>query len=96
MEKVTSVKIFNREYNIRSEAESEYIQKLASLLDGKMRRAAERTSSADALKLAILAGLELADECLQVNQRLEALELEVSRRSDRCSEILDKILGGTE
>ncbi len=92
MEKATSVKIFNREYNIRSDAESEYIEKLASLLDGKMRRVAERTSSADALKLAILAGLELADEYFHAHQRLEELELEVSRRSDRCSEILDKIL----
>lgn len=59
------VEIFGQSYNLRGEGEVGYMQDLASYVDNKMREVADATATVDSLKVAILAALNIADECRQ-------------------------------
>jgi len=61
----TEVTIYGRPYQLRGSEDAGYLVELAGLLDRRMREVAEATGTADTLKVAILAGLNIADEFLQ-------------------------------
>lgn len=86
------VVIYDQEYHMKGELDPEYIQKLASYLDAKMRSIAGRTRTVDSLRVAVLAGLNIADEYHQLRARHEATTKEVDRKVGECSEALDQIL----
>jgi cell division protein ZapA len=92
-EKVTTVKIFNQTYNVRSENEPEYIQKLATLLDDKMSEISQLTPTVDTVRVAVLAALNIADEYFLAQARLSALEQEVDERSSRMISTLEPLCG---
>lgn len=60
----TAVTIFGRTYQLRGNEDPDYLGDLASLVDRKMRDVVEATGTADSLKVAILAALNIADENL--------------------------------
>jgi len=64
----TAVTIFGRTYHLRGEGDSEYLVELADLVDRKMREVAEATGTADTLKVAILASLNIADDYLKAGR----------------------------
>lgn len=61
----TPVTIFGRTYHLRGHGDPEYLSLLATRVDEKMREVARTTGTADTLKVAILAALNLADDGLQ-------------------------------
>lgn len=63
----TAVTIFGRTYHLRGDVDGEYLTELAARVDGKMREVAEATGTADTLKVAILAALNMADENLRAD-----------------------------
>jgi cell division protein ZapA len=65
---VTPVNIYGRTYQLRGNEDGEYLAELASLVDGRMRDVADATGTADTLKVAILAALNIADEYLQAGK----------------------------
>ena len=82
---VVSVEIRGQRYPIRSSLDATYVNGLATYVDEKMRAASDSTTSGDALRLAVVAALNIADElfrCQDVQQersgalaeRTEALE----------------------
>lgn len=86
------VEIYDQEYNMKGALDAEYIQKLAKFLDAKMRSIAARTRTVDSLRVAVLAGLNLADEYHQLEAKYEAATKQVDQKADECSEVLDQIL----
>ena len=64
---VTSVSIYGRTYQLRGNEDGDYLAELAALVDEKMREVADATGTADTLKVAILAALNIADEYLQAS-----------------------------
>ena len=90
-EKVTAVKIFNQTYNVRSESDSEYIEQLAKLLDGKMYEISMLTPTVDTAKVAVLAALNIADDYIAAREQLENVEREVRERSTRMISVLKRI-----
>ena len=64
----TAVTIYGRTYHLRGSEDGEYLTELAALVDEKMREVVEGTGTADTLKVAILAGLNLADEYLKASR----------------------------
>jgi cell division protein ZapA len=60
----TPVTIFGRTYHLRGGADPQYLGTLAARVDSKMREVADATGTADTLKVAILASLNLADDNL--------------------------------
>jgi len=58
----TAVNIYGRTYHLRGDGDTVYLSALAAEVDRKMREVAEASGTADTLKVAILAALNIADE----------------------------------
>jgi cell division protein ZapA (FtsZ GTPase activity inhibitor) len=87
------VEIFNQVYAIRAEdGDADRTQALASKVDKTMRDIAQKLATADSLKVAILAGLHLAAELQQANDRYDTLNHDLASRSAECVDVLDQVL----
>jgi cell division protein ZapA len=82
-----TVEIYGRSYTLRG-VDPGQARRLAVALDRRMRELAGGSATADTLKLAILAALNLADEL--VSLREEALS-RTERACARATELLDRI-----
>jgi len=60
--RVVPVEIQGQRYPIRSSLDPEYVARLATYVDEKMRAAGDMTPTGDSLRLAVLAALNIADE----------------------------------
>jgi cell division protein ZapA len=92
-----SVEIYDQIYNLRG-TDAEYIQQLAVLVDAKMRAVAAHGGTADSLRVAVLAALNIADELLSLRARYNALagsqdrsEDSMRSRAGTLSEMLDEL-----
>src|SRR4029453_1656214 len=84
----TEVEIFGAVYSVRGDQEREYLQELAKTVDRTMRQIAERVTTVDAGKIAILAALNLADELIQSQRRQEG---ERERITETVAQLADKL-----
>ena len=89
----TAVTIFGRTYQLRGSDDPQHLVQLASIVDGRMREIAGNTGTADTLKVAILASLNLADEYLRsdLNDDTPA-SARVEKRLGRIVTLLDEAL----
>ena len=76
-----SVDIYDQVYHLRG-IDPEYIEKLAALVDAKMRAVAATGSTVDSLRVAVLAALNISDELLSLRARYDALAGSVDRTQD--------------
>jgi len=89
----TAVTIFGRTYRLRGAGDPAYLEELASIVDGKMREVAELTGTADSLKVAILASLNIADEYSSAKgRRSTSRDADGERRLARMVTLLDEAL----
>lgn len=93
-----SVEIYDQIYNLRG-SDGEYIQQLAAVVNAKMRAVAAHGGTADSLRVAVLAALNIADELMTLRARYDALagsvdsaEDSMRSRADTLSEMLDDLL----
>ncbi len=89
---VVRVKIYDREYTLRTSGDPAQLHRLCLLLDRRMREIAETTGAVDTLKVAILAALSLADDARRVADEIQKLDESLSRRSLECVSLLDRFL----
>ena len=68
--RVVHVEVNGQRYPIRSALDPSYVQELAIYVDRKMRVAFDSAPSTDALGLAILAALNIADEYFRARDSL--------------------------
>ncbi|MBI3894899.1 MAG: cell division protein ZapA [Acidobacteria bacterium] len=85
------VEIYDRVYHLRTDSEKDYTQRLAQVVDATMRTLAEKTHTYDSLRLAVLAALHFADECEQLRERYEKLNMAVSEKSLAFRQVLENI-----
>ena len=93
-----SVDIYDQTYNLRA-SDSDYIQKLAAMVDGKMRAVSANGNTVDSLRVAVLAALNIADELLRLQEHTRDLRGSMSEtqttlrsRANSLSGLLDSIL----
>lgn len=104
--RVVTVEIHGQRYAVKSDLDKVYIGELAKYLDQKMTLAADELSSADTLRVAIIAALNLADELYRAraessgdgtaggeNFRLVERTLEKTAEIER---IVDQVLDGQQ
>ena len=63
-----SVDIYDQIYNLRG-TDPAYIERLAAIVDSKMRAVAALGNTVDSLRVAVLAALNIADELCTARQR---------------------------
>ena len=82
------VEIYDQSYVMKGELDGEYVQALARMVDAKMRSIATRTRTVDTLRVAVLAAMNIADECQQLRSKMAQVE----RKVTECSDVLDDLL----
>lgn len=90
---VTAVEICNRTYQVSSGGDPEYVKELAQYVDRMMTEVFEQTPAVDSLKVAVLAALNIADECFSAQQKVEVLERNVTEKSEKIITLLDPFVG---
>lgn len=85
------VEIYDESYHLRG-SDPAYIQRLAEIVDAKMRAVAQHTSTVDSLRVAVLAALNLADDYYQLKRKYEGIESEYTSRASHLGRALDSAL----
>jgi cell division protein ZapA len=67
-----SVEIYDQIYNLRG-TDPAHMEKLAALVDAKMRAVSATGSTVDSLRVAVLAALNITDELFTLRERYAAL-----------------------
>lgn len=86
----TPVTIYGKTYHLRGNGDTAYLHELALDVDRRMRDVADTTGTADTLSVAILAALNIADECLQAQRGPVSDDTE--RQLDRWVAQIDGVL----
>lgn len=63
------IEVFGRRYALRGEADQDYAQKLASMVDQKIDEVSQHSEGSPFSKLVVLAAINLADELLQLQEK---------------------------
>ena len=85
------VEIYDQAYNLRG-TDAEHILKLAEYVDLKMRAVSEKTATADSLRVAVLAALNIADEYHLLKKKYDAIASVYEQRASSLSGMLDEII----
>ncbi len=92
IDKIIEIEVYGRTYKIRVKGEEDehYISHLTSYVDQKMQEIAVKSKSTDALKIAVLAALNIADEYFlsqkkldQLDEAIGQMEMEIGSLEDR-------------
>jgi len=86
------VMIYGRSYPLRGDQDPRYLAELAELVDRRMREIAEATGTADTLKLAVLAALNIADDYLQAGHGRDEDSRRLEERLARMVVMLDEAI----
>jgi cell division protein ZapA len=82
------VEIYDQSYVMKGQLDQEYVRGLARMVDAKMRSIAARTRTVDTLRVAVLAAMNMADECQQLRSKMAQVEQKVAD----CNTALDDLL----
>ncbi|MFQ5751897.1 MAG: cell division protein ZapA [bacterium] len=88
---VLKINIYGTEYPIKSgtDADTEYIKKVADYVDKKMREIDQNTQAKSSLKVAILAALNITDELFQERELKKSVLNGMEDRIKKLSDSLD-------
>ena len=92
--RVISVEILGQQYPIRSTLDARYVARLAAYVDEKIRTTADLTPTTDTVRLAVLAALNIADECFHAREDDEVRREAVLERVARLEALIDEVMGG--
>jgi cell division protein ZapA len=73
------VEIFGQSYAVKAGADPGYVEKLAAYVDERMKDVSRASGAVDSLRVAVLAALNIADECSRLRQRVEEAESRTGR-----------------
>lgn len=93
-----TVDIYDQTYHLRGQDHG-YIERLAGMVDDKMRAVAARGKTVDSLRVAVLAALNIADELATLEARYNKLtgsvqesQTSIRTRAHTLNGLLDSIL----
>ena len=93
------VDIYDQMYQLRG-TDPEHIERLAALVDKKMRAVSAHGATVDSLRVAVLAALNIADELMTLRARYDHLsgslnqaQSNVRTRTGSLAGMLDEVLG---
>jgi cell division protein ZapA len=87
------VEIFGQTYAVRAGTDPGYVERLAAYVDGQMQEISRSSGAVDSVRIAVLAALNIADECFRVRGQVEEAEKGAKARADRLARELAAALG---
>ena len=88
---LVQVEIFGQTYSVKSGGDAAYVQKLAAFVDEEMKDVSRASGAVDSLKVAVLAALNLADECFRLRQEGEDKHATGGSLDDRAMRLARKL-----
>lgn len=86
------VEILGQRFPVRSTLDERYVLDLARYVDEKMRAAEDLTPGSDALRVALVAALNLADEVFRARGQEDGARESVGQRVERLERLIDQVL----
>jgi cell division protein ZapA len=79
-----TVEIFGQRLGLRADGDEERIQEIARFVDSRMREVADRSSSVDTVKIAVLTALNIADELFQERETdQDSRQMKMEKQAER-------------
>ena len=91
-----TVEIYDQPYHLRGQ-DPAYIERLANLVDTKMRAVAAQGTTVDSLRVAVLAAINIADELMTLqarNRNANQTDGALRTRASNLNGLLDSVLTG--
>lgn len=89
---LVQVEIFGQSYSLSAGAEPGYVEQLAAHVDAQMREVGKSAGAVDSLRVAVLAALNIADECFRLRGGSDSELGEARRRAAALARDLDAVL----
>jgi cell division protein ZapA len=87
------VEIFGQTYKLRAGTEPGYVEELARYVDTQMKEVSRTGPAVDSVRIAVLAALNIADECFQAKGKLRGAEETSRKRVEGLASELATLLG---
>lgn len=85
------VEIFGQTYSVKSGGDAAYVKKLAAFVDEEMKDVSRASGAVDSLRVAVLAALNLADECFRLREEASGKQASSSSLDDRAMRLARKL-----
>jgi cell division protein ZapA len=93
--RVVQIEVHGQKYPIRTELDARYVEELAGFVEARMAMAAKASPSSDAVGLAILAALNIADEYFRSRSSHTSNSSTLAERTAALERMLDEALNLT-
>src|SRR5688572_22150012 len=95
------VEIFGQTYTVKAGADPGYVEELAAYVDTQMREVSRSAGAVDSVRVAVLAALNIADECFRLRGQARDGAREASQKADekarlRAEELARKLAAALE
>jgi cell division protein ZapA len=87
------VEIFGQTYTVKAGADPGYVEQLAAHVDAQMREVGKTAGAVDSVRVAVLAALNIADECFRLRGQVQNAEGAVAARAQELLKELSSVLG---
>ena len=93
-DKIIEIEVYGRKYKIRvkGEEDEKYINHMTSYVDQKMQEIALKSKSTDALKIAVLALLNVADDFYACQKKLDQLDEALGQMETEMESLENRLL----
>jgi len=68
------VDIFGQTYAVKAGADPGYVEKLGAFVDDQIKEVSRASGAVDSVRIAVLAALNIADECFRLRREAEEAE----------------------
>jgi cell division protein ZapA len=85
------VEIFGQVYSVKSGGDAAYVQKLAAFVDEEMKDVSRASGAVDSLRVAVLAALNLADECFRLREAASDKQASGASLDERAKHLAKKL-----
>jgi len=87
------VEIFDQTYSVTAGADTEHIKAVAAFVDNEMREISRASGAVDSVRIAVLAALNIADECVRLRSQVESGDERARERVEALTRELADALG---
>jgi cell division protein ZapA len=87
------VEIFGQSYAVRAGADPGHVERLAARVDREMVEIGRTSGAVDSVRIAVLAALNIADECERLRRKVEDYDATTRARAEGLARELQAALG---
>jgi cell division protein ZapA len=87
------VEIFGQTYTVKAGADPGYVEELAAHVDAQMREVSKTAGAVDSVRVAVLAALNIADECFRLRGQVQDADRKAAARAEGLVRELSAMLG---